>query len=333
MRRATLCCLRSIFLAYAAADQDFTLRLTAFLEFGCDVTCCADPGIGPGEDLLAKVEEGLASNVLILILSSASCPSRWPRSRWEPILFEQAREAGVELVTLLLEPCPFPELLRRHNFVDASADRHGALRLLKRWLWQRQWNLSFSPDLDELYSSLADRSGTRKTEGALAWRFAAEAVHDFEASFWIPCYGRSLAQVAGELGYQLGLTLDGTVEENCRKIRSLLFERRCLLVLDAPAPEVIKLLARQGRTSTLVTLDPVKIVEPADSAALARALVAQRRYAEAYEMLHRLLNAGIEKEACARELTWICERWDRLQEANEFRSLYKAEPSEQMSLF
>src|SRR5215471_8750402 len=120
--RVTLVSLRTIFLAHAAPDHDFALRLAGFLEFGCDATCYTDDGLAPGQDLIAKAEEGLASNVLVLLLSPASCSSRWPRERWEPVLFEQARSAGVGLVTMLLEVCPFPELLRRRNFIDATSD-------------------------------------------------------------------------------------------------------------------------------------------------------------------------------------------------------------------
>jgi hypothetical protein len=333
VRGVTLVELQTLFLAYAAADRDFAGRLTTFLEFGSAVTCATDEGIAPGGDLIAKAEEGLGSSVLVLVLSPASCPSRWPRARWEPVLMEQAREAGVELVSLLLESCPFPELLRRRNFIDATEDRLGAMRLLKRWLWRKQWSGRFSADLEDLYQSLADRAGTREVSGALATRFVAEAGLDFEATFWIPCYGRSLAQVAGELGSQLGLTLDGTAEQNCKRIRNLLFDRRCLVVLDAPAPEAVRRLARLGRSSTIITEEPVKLLEPADSAALARALVAQRRYAEAYEMLYRLVEAGVETDACARELAWICERWDRLEEANHFRQMYSRDTAEQMGLF
>jgi hypothetical protein len=325
--------LRTVFLAHAAPDHEFASRLTAFLEFGCDVTCYTDEGLGPGEDLIARAEEGLASDLLVLLLSAASCSSRWPRDRWEPVLFDQAREAGVQVVSVLLEDCPFPPLLRRRNFIDATGDRLAAMRLLKRRIWRPDPSPVLSTDLEDLYVAVADRAGTREVSGRTASSFVAEGGQEFEAVLWIPCLERSLAQVAGELGSQLGLTLEGTAEQNCRKIRDLLFERRCLLVLDAPAPEVVRRLGRQGRTSTLVTLDAVEKVEAADSITGASRLVAGRRYAEAYEMLRRLLDAGIETETCARELTWICEKWDRVEEANSLRFLYGPGPSEQLALF
>ena len=332
--------LRTIFLAHAEADHEFARRLTEFLEFGCNVICDTDEGlILPGEDLIGKVENGLATDAIVLLLSEASCPARWPRERWEPVLFEEAHRARVELVTVLLSDCPFPTLLQRRNFVDARTNRLAALRLLKRWIWQRDrgpgqlLNAAFSADLEDFYSRLADKAGTLEVSGAAALRFAREASQQFEAVLWVPCFHRSLAQIAGELGSQLGLCLEGTTEENCRKIQDLLSARRCLLVLDAPDSNVVVALVPQGRTSTLVTFDSVSVVETPESLAYARTLISYRRYAEAYELLYCLLRSGVVPETCARELTWICEHWDRIEEANSLRFRYGPEPSEQLALF
>ena len=112
------------------------------------------------------------------------------------------------------------------------------MRRLKRWLRGIQVGtapaMHFSPDLENLYCALADQTGAITASGALTDRFAREAALDFEAAFWIPSHGRTLAQIAGELGAQLGMTLDGPVEENCTRIRGVLARKRCLLVLDAP---------------------------------------------------------------------------------------------------
>ena len=337
--------LKSIFLAHAEADHEFACRLSQFLEFGCNVTCSADEGlIAPGQDLLDKAEEGLASDVLVLLLSDASWPVRWPRERWERILFEETRRAGVELVGVLLRDCPFPPLLRRRNFIDstvnaATVNRLTAMRLLKRWIWHRETetaqtlNPTFAGDLEDLYCILADEAGTLRTSGADASRFVREAGQEFEAVLWIPCHRRTIAQIVGDLVSQLGLALDGTVEQNCRSIQELLASRRCLLVLDAPASEFAAALIPQGRTSTLVTSEPVKVVETPKSLAQARKLIAARRYAEAYELLYGLLDSDISTADCARELTWICEHWNQIEEAESLRFHYRLPPTEQLPLF
>jgi hypothetical protein len=332
--------LRTIFLAHAEPDHAFARHLTDFLEFGCDVTCYTDEGvIRSGEDIISKAEEGLAADVLVLLLSEASCATGWQRERWEPVLFDQARGANVELATIVLGECNFPALLRRRNFFDATSNRLAAQRRLKRWLWQRERepgnspSPDFSSDLEDLYAGLADKAGTLEASGPAASRFAREASQDFEAVPWVPCHGRSLAQAAGELAGLLGLVLDGPAEQNCQGIRDLLSRRRCLLVLDAPAPELATALVPQGRSSALLTLDPVLVAQTEESVAYARTLISSRRYAEAYELLYRLLQSGVAPETCARELTWICEHWGRVEEANSLRFHYGPHAFEQLLLF
>ncbi len=277
--------------------------------------------------------------MVVLLLSKGSWPGRWPRERWEPILFDKTQEAGAELFSLLLEDCAFPPLLRRRNFVDAMPNPLTAMRSLKRWLWNRQaadpqvLNSAFSGDLEDLYAILADQPGTLRTSGAEASRFVKEASQEFEAVIWIACHERSLAQIVGELGAQLGLPLEGPVAQNCRRVQDLLASRRCLLVLDSPATELAAAVIPSGRTSTLVTSDPVEIVQTPKSLAEARKLISVRRYAEAYELLYRLLDADISPADCARELAWICEYWDELDEAESLRFHYRLPPTEQLSLF
>jgi hypothetical protein len=113
----------------------------------------------------------------------------------------------------------------------------------------------------------------------------------------------------------------------------LLVTRRCLVVLDAPRAEISQELTAGGRTSTAVTHDAVKILETPETLVYARSLIATRRYAEAYELLYRLLDAVIEPESCARELTWICEHWGRVNEAKVLRFNYPSGEARQLLLF
>jgi TIR domain len=330
----------TFFLAHAAADHEFALELAEFLEAGCEVTCYSEEGMLPaGGDFIRKAEEGLAADVLMLLLSEESWPARRPRQEWEPVLSDEAREAEARVAAFLLAECPFPEVWRRRNFFDGSRDRLRAMRLVKRWYWQRRRatgatpNTVFSRELEPLYREIADRPGTVRASGEMAVRFAREAGDEFEAVLWVPAQGRSLAQVSGELGTQLGVTLEGTAEENCDRIGDLLRDRRCLLVLDAPSAEHEATLLPRGRTSTLLTEDAVTVAATPETFEYARTLTAERRNAEAYELLHRLLEAEIAPEACARELTWICEQWGRVEEANALRFYYGPEPAAQLTLF
>ena len=332
--------MRTAFFAHARPDRDFTRQLAEFLEFGCNLICYVDDGlIGEEQDLISKAEEGLSADVLVLLLSPSSSPARWTRERWESVLVDQARRNDVEVVTLLLEECSFPPLLRRRNFIDGTKNRLTAQRLLKRWFWRRErdptdlTSREVSEELEDLYTILADRGGALTVSGADALQFGSEAADEFEAVLWTPCHGRTLAQAAGELAVRLGLTLDGPVKENCSRIRDLLATRRCLVVLDAPTVEISAELMAGGRTSTAVTREAVKALETPRTLAHARSLIAARRYAEAYELLYELLDAVIDPDWCARELTWICEHWDRVEEANALRFNYGPPGGEQLALF
>jgi hypothetical protein len=323
----------NIFILHAVNDAPFAEELKSFLETGCDGICITpDSAIQPGQDLLSTAETVDSADVLVLLLSPASSAIRWPREIWAPLI------AGhTHVSTFLLEECTFPLLLRRGSgFFDGTATRLPAMRQLKRWIWGIRHGTSpamnLSPDLEPLYVALGDRPGFATASGAMAERFAHQASRDFEAVFWEPARGRALLQIAGDLGAQLKMTLDGPLDDNCRRIRDVLAVRRCLVVFDAPEVP-LDAIVPSGRTSVLLTADAVRIVEDARNFAAARALVVARRFAEAYEILYELFNAGIETEACARELVWICEHWDRVEEANALRFRFRPSSAEQMRLF
>ena len=315
------------------SDAPFAEELKSFLEAGCDgIFILPDSAIRNGQDLLSTAETVDAADVLVLLLSPASNPARWRREVWEPLIAGHAHVS-----TFLLEECTFPLLLRRGSgFFDGTATRLAAIRQLKRWIWGIRHGTSpamkLSPDLEPLYAALGDRAGIATTSGPMAERFAHQAFRDFEGVFWVAAHGRALVQIAGDLGSQLEMTLDGPLAENCRRIRDVLADRRCLVVFDAPEVALDTILPA-GRTSVLFTEEAVRIVNDPRNFPAARALVVARRFAEAYEILYELFNAGLETEACARELVWICEHWDRVEEANALRFRYQPVSAEQMRLF
>ena len=65
----------------------------------------------------------------------------------------------------------------------------------------------------------------------------------------------------------------------------------------------------------------------------ARELVSKHRFAEAYDLLYELLDDADAHDYIARELAWICDRWDHNTEANRLRDLCKLPPTRQMDLF
>ena len=164
-----------ILLAHAAPDQFYAQQIAAFLESGCDVRCNLGL-LGPDQDLVELAEQCV--DPLILLLSKDSWPKRLPRERWDPLLLQ------LPLACVLLNPCPFPELLRRRAFFDN--DHPNAVRGVKRWLWQQRRQLShavrfkWSEELEKLYVGLADRARVQTASGEQARLFAREASADFE---------------------------------------------------------------------------------------------------------------------------------------------------------
>ena len=151
---------------------------------------------------------------------------------------------------LLLSECRFPNVLRREAFFR---DR----RALKRWIRTGERSAHCPPPrLETLTVALADRPGVMTS--ALAAEFVEHCAADFDAVFWLRCGDRTLAQLAGDLGWQLGLRLDSEPLANAGRIRRFCYDRRFLVVLeDARTPEARELIC-DGRSSTLLTEAPVR---------------------------------------------------------------------------
>src|SRR5580658_10161008 len=267
-----------VFPCYATSDRELVHELAAFLERGAGVEVLLEEGeMQPGGDLIAKVDEGLSADVVLVLLSPEAVPPRWPLERWKSVFWEQAAQAGTALATLLCRDSKFPDLLRRKNFFDLRQNRLAGFRAIKRWLMSlspvpqqapfapaRQ--LSFNgrdTELETLCTLLADKPGMAALQDAEAARcagktalvleFARRRQEDFEAVFWLTCGSRTAAALAGDLAAQLDVRLDRDLESNLNELRRLCARYRCLLVLDDAIASTAALLAPRGRTSVLIT--------------------------------------------------------------------------------
>ena len=124
-----------VFPCYAPQDRELARQLATFLERGAGVEVLLEEGeMRPGQDLIAKVQEGLSADVALVLLSPRAVPGRWILERWRSVFWEQAAEVGTPVAALLCEDCKFPELLRRKIFFDLRDHRLEAFRSIKRWL-------------------------------------------------------------------------------------------------------------------------------------------------------------------------------------------------------
>ena len=266
----------TVFLAYSKQDQPLAGELAGFLEGGADVRAFLDEGeIVPGETLLSKTQEGLMAEAILVLLSPDSVPARWAREEWSPVFWDQPKEAGVGLATVLCRECRFPELLRRRRHFDLTQDRLEGFRAIKRWLLSLRPAIeerAFVPgrtapfagreaELEALRRALGDRpgcavltgrvAGTGKT--TLALEFAQRNQEDFEGICWLGCCRRSAAGVAGDLAAQLNLRLEGDLEANLAELRRFCAQRRLLVVLDDLEDEVLLEMIPGGKASVLIT--------------------------------------------------------------------------------
>ena len=264
-----------VFPCYSPADRELVHELAAFLERGAGVEVLYEEGeMQAGADLVAKVEEGLAADVVLVLLSPESVPPRWVLDRWKSVFWDQAAEVGTVLATLLCRDAKFPDLLRRKNFFDLRHDRLAAFRGIKRWLMSLTPLLQkarFAPalqpnfrgrdaELETLCTLLADTPGRAVLEAGpgagkttLALEFARRHQEDFDAVFWLTCGSRTAAALAGDLSAQLAVRLDRDLESNLNELRRLCAQYRCLLILDDAVESTAALLAPRGRTSVLMT--------------------------------------------------------------------------------
>jgi hypothetical protein len=167
-----------------------------------------------------------------------------------------------------------------------------------------------------------------------------------------------MASLYGDLAAQLGVRLEGPLDDSERRLREFCEQRRFLIVLAGWADQQ-EYPQFGGRCSTLVATDSITPSKGDDvrdaqrgfaSAAswierCAQARTARRvlrdhgRNAELFELMHQWHNfAELENDRkaldeAARELVWIFEGWGMDEEARLWERRRASEYDDQMSLF
>ena len=328
---------KTLFPCYAPADRELARSLAEFLERGADVRVFLEEGeMRPGEELAGKARDAQTADVIVVLFSRESMPSRWPRAQWEDVLVNEPKAAGIPIAFVRCDDCIPPKVLTPQFTA-------GQFRELKRWVRGHAPLASRpNPDLEVLGIAVADRPGMEFTDSAdLAADFAREFRQDFDGVFTLDCAGRSITALAGDLGAQLGLRLEGPLSENLDRLRDFCEARRFLIILEEVPDLVPAELVFGGRSSTLATLDsrathpsPIREIQAVmtDRAAPWPELCAAARHgrrilrdagriAELYELMQQWHAAAADEEdravldESAREQIWIVETWGRGEEA------------------
>jgi len=329
----------TVFPCYAPADRAAAAAIAAFLERGAGVRVFLEEGaIAPGQELAAKARDARMADIALVLFSRASMPSRWPRAAWEAALVTEPAAEGIRVAFARLDDCTPPAVLKPRFELAGLATK--GLRALKRWVRNPAAGGSealppdHTADLEVLGIALADRPGTETVASvAIAREFARVFRPDFDAVLTLEdCGRRSLPALAGALGAQLGLRLEGDLASNLVRLREFCAGRRFLVVLEGAVPEA---LVFGGRSSTLLTrealspshLDELATVQQAFASAAAWTEVSalarqgrrlaheQGRLAECYELMEEWHAEAEENgdraaiDEAAREMVWILETW------------------------
>jgi len=185
---------------YAAADREMASRVAAFLERGTDVRVfLAEGEMRTEDDLASKAREARAADIILVLFSRDSLPSRWPRAQWEDALVNEPRAEGVRIAFVRCDDCVPPRVLTPMFDVSASASK--GLRQIKRWVRNGQVEMQLpahDPATEVLGLAIADRPGVEATEDrAGALEFAQAFREDFDTICVLECAGRSVTALAG----------------------------------------------------------------------------------------------------------------------------------------
>lgn len=107
---------------HASEDAAIARELAAYVELNCGLTVSFELcSLRAGKDLLDAAEHAF-SDYLVLLPSPHSVPLPWPRARWERILVNDASQSDTKIAFAFLQPCPFPDVLRKSAFFDLTED-------------------------------------------------------------------------------------------------------------------------------------------------------------------------------------------------------------------
>ena len=365
----------TLFPCYAPGDRATAAAVAAFLERGGDVRVFLEEGeIRPGEDLAGKARDARMADIVLVFFSRESMPSRWARAQWEDALLKEPAAEGVRIGFVRCDDCAPPAVLKPRFELAGLSTR--PLRELKRWVRKQEASLDESAfiwpilprspgqdaDLEVLGIAIADRAGAETVASlGLALEFARAYREDFDEVFVLDCGDRSVTALAGDLGAQAGLRLEGDLNENLERLREFCSARRFLLLLaDVRTADPHEFIFG-GRCSTLIvtgggleaSADPLRQIQQTfaslDDAASwtdlcelarlgGRLTREQVRIAECYELM-QLWHVAAEVrgdrkvlDESAREMVWILEGWGREEEARILDIRRAAECDDQMQL-
>src|ERR1039458_2125990 len=129
----------TVFLSHSSQDKPFVRELAAFLETQGDVTVWLDERqIAPGQNIVARLTDGLESDFILLILSPDSVASAWVSEEWTDAFWDQTNRRRPKLAAVLYRDCSIPRLLRNKKYFDLRTNHPQGFREIHSFLITRQ---------------------------------------------------------------------------------------------------------------------------------------------------------------------------------------------------
>src|SRR5579875_3472223 len=199
-----------VFLSHSSKDKPFVRDLADFLEQNGEIQVWLDEReIAPGQNIVGRIQEGLDSDFILLILSPDSVESAWVKEEWTDAFWEQTNNRLTKLAGVLCRDCQIPRLLRNKKYFDLRTNHPQGFREIRTFLLTERpgppSRVNALPTRPPLFigreEELADLRQRLQQPGAvvpvpgmpgrgkstLALEFAHRYQHDFEAVYWLPC--------------------------------------------------------------------------------------------------------------------------------------------------
>lgn len=159
---------RRVFLSYAYDDYALAQRISDALARSGIRTTDQIWEVSSGETLTARLRESIrASDVVVVLLSSAAAASPWASTEIELSLSRDLDQRGAELIPVLAAPTDLPPALRDRAVVDLTDDVNAGVQQLVEQIQatsQADFSAMGPPAFEDLVADLLRAVGFRLDE-------------------------------------------------------------------------------------------------------------------------------------------------------------------------
>src|SRR5260370_3487407 len=164
-----------VFISHSGRDDDFARDLANFLEEGGEIkTFVDDHDIRHGEDFVSRIESGLNTDAVLVVLSPDAVRTDWVEKEWKAAL-----ASSIPVAPVLCRDCTPPKLLSGLHRFDATKNRLDEFPKIKAWLLHLRPHvpppfhaparpplfIGRAPELDALRTTLAEEGSVVPGEG------------------------------------------------------------------------------------------------------------------------------------------------------------------------